>query len=296
MEKIKRTLNFIFQHPLAGRHPYRSIARFVYWQVQCVLSPSSFKVKEFLSGIKFYVRKGAYGLTGNIYSGLHEFEDMAFLLHYLRPGDIFFDVGANVGSYTLLASGVCRARATVLEPVPATFNYLVRNIELNSLQGQTRLINAAAGPKEGTLTFTVNEDVTNHVITGGEENDNQIRVPVITIDSLIVEGEPNLIKIDVEGFETEVLKGMTVTLMTKSLKAIIIELNGSGGRYGFDESQIHRLLVSKYFKPYSYNPFNRKLTEQSTYGNHNTIYCRDIDFINKQLQGAPPFEIMGEII
>jgi len=261
-----------------------------------MFSRSGFKLKKFISGVNFYAKKGSYGLTGNIYSGLHEFEDMAFLLHYLKPGDIFFDVGANVGSYTLLASGVCRAKTKAIEPVSATFDLLVKNIELNSLQNKTQLINAAAGANEGTLTFTTNEDVTNHVIEAPEQSEAHARVPVVTIDSLIIDGEPNLIKIDVEGFETEVLNGMTKTLMAKTLRAIIIELNGSGNRYGFDESQIHKLLVSKHFTPYHYDPFSRKLSELASYGTHNTIYCRDITFIDKQLQAAPAFKIMGEFI
>jgi hypothetical protein len=43
-------------------------------------------------------------MSGNIYAGLHEFGDMAFVLHFLRAGDLFADVGANIGSYTVLAS------------------------------------------------------------------------------------------------------------------------------------------------------------------------------------------------
>ena len=70
------------------------------------------------------------GATGNIYAGLHEFADMAFTLHFLRPDDLFMDVGANVGSYTLLASGVCKARTISFEPYPETMAALRRNIDL----------------------------------------------------------------------------------------------------------------------------------------------------------------------
>jgi hypothetical protein len=51
-----------------------------------------------------WATSGMTGATGNLYVGLHEFEEMAFLLHFLRPGDLFADVGANVGSYTILAA------------------------------------------------------------------------------------------------------------------------------------------------------------------------------------------------
>ena len=71
------------------------------------------------------------GATGNIYAGLHEFNDMAFCLHLLRSGDLFVDVGANIGSYTVLASKVAGANSITLEPVPQTFERLKRNVNIN---------------------------------------------------------------------------------------------------------------------------------------------------------------------
>ena len=69
---------------------------------------------------------GMAGATGNIYVGLREFEDMAFLLHLLRPDDLFVDVGANIGSFTVLASGAVGARSLAIEPIERTFNILIK--------------------------------------------------------------------------------------------------------------------------------------------------------------------------
>jgi hypothetical protein len=121
MDKIKRTLGFIFSHPLGKRHPLKSLFRFMLWQLQSSLSPAKLIIKHYVAQVKFYAKKGLTGITGNIYTGLHEFSDMGFLLHFLRPQDTFFDVGANVGSYTLLASGVCKAKSVAIEPVRTTF-------------------------------------------------------------------------------------------------------------------------------------------------------------------------------
>jgi FkbM family methyltransferase len=297
MREINRTIGFILNHPLGKKHPVKALSRFLFWQLQYRLSSSKFIIKTFISPVKFYAAKGLTGITGNIYTGLHEFNDMCFLLHFLTPADTFFDVGANVGSYTLLAAGIRKAKSIAIEPVKSTFDVLSDNIHLNRLQGVISLINAAAGATEGKLKFSTDEDTTNHVITGTEMgNNNSITVPVITIDSLLSTNQPVLIKIDVEGFETEVLKGMADTLNSTSLKAIIIELNGSGGRYGFNENEIHGLLLSKNFSPFSYNPFKRILAPLSTYSDFNTIYCRDIDFINARLKNAKGIKIMGEVI
>lgn len=297
MKALKRTVGFILGHPLGKKHPVKTLLRFTYWQVQSRFSKSRMIVKPFIGNVKFYAAKGLTGITGNIYTGLHEFTDMAFLLHFLRPQDIFFDIGANVGSYTLLASGMIGANSITLEPVKSTFDVLRKNIELNNLNARVHLINAGAGSEAGEIKFSADEDTGNHVIAPSEQyKTNTVTVPVITVDSLLVDNSPTLIKIDVEGFETEVLKGMAITLNQLTLKAIIIELNGSGKRYGYSETNIHELLLSKNFKPYIYDPFKRVLTELNKFGNYNTIYCRDIDFINTCLQNAASIKILGETI
>ena len=296
MGKIKRTFGFLLNHPLGKKHPVKTLLRFSVWQLQAALSSGKLVVKTFIAPVKFYARKGLTGITGNIYTGLHEFDDMAFLLHFLHPEDSFFDIGANVGSYTLLASGVCGANSIAIEPVSSTFEILSKNIALNKLQSKVSLINAVAGGAISTIIFTQNEDTGNHVVSADESKTDSAELPVITIDSLLTKGTPALIKMDVEGYETEVLKGMNRTLSSESLKAIIIELNGSGGRYGFDESKIHNLLISNGFSPYNYDAFNRQLNLLESYGSYNTIYCRDMNFVSDRVKNATVFKIMGEKI
>lgn len=297
MEKFRRTFGFILSHPLGKNHVLKALIRFLHWQIQSSLQPSKIIIKPFVAGTKFYACKGLTGVTGNIYTGLHEFNDMAFLLHFLTPQDVFFDIGANVGSYTILASGVCKAKTIAIEASANTAIITQKNIVLNKLQDKVTLVNAAAGAAIGTINFSKNEDTTNHVIIADEfQSDNLETVNVIKIDDLTIQNKPILIKIDVEGFETEVLKGMYETLKHESLKAIIIELNGSGERYDFKDADIHKLLIKNGFLPYNYNPFKRNLALLNTYGEHNTIYCRDIDFIYNRIKYAKSFKIMGEKI
>lgn len=297
MEKLKRTFGFIFNHSLGKRHPARALFNFFYWQLQSNLAPSKLIIKSFIHPVKFYSRKGLTGITGNIYTGLHEFDDMGFLLHFLRPGDIFFDIGANVGSYTLLASGVCGAKTIAIEPSKTTFSLLQQNTALNGLQKKVTLVNAGAGAEPGSLSFSKNNDTTNRILATGELQGNDFeQVDIITIDSLSAMDSPALIKIDVEGFETAVLNGMANTLKHHSLKAIIIELNGAGWHYGYNEQDIHQLLLSHGFKPYAYDPLKRALELLPLYGTYNTIYCRDSSFIMDRLKTAKAFNVMGETI
>ncbi len=85
---------------MGKRHIYKSFFRFIIWQIQSSLYPNKFFIKPFIKPVKFYARKRLTGITGNIYTGLHEFYDMTFLLHFLQSGDVFYDKGANEGSYT----------------------------------------------------------------------------------------------------------------------------------------------------------------------------------------------------
>jgi hypothetical protein len=89
---------------------------------------------------------------------------------------------------------------------------------------------------------------------------------------------------------------MTDTLKLPILKAIIIELNGSGLRYGFNEDDIHQTLLSVGFKPYQYDPFKRELYLMDSFGSYNTIYCRDEAYIKSRVKASKGFKIMGEII
>ncbi len=292
--RIKRTYNFISSHPLTRRHVFRSIGRVLYWQLQTTLKPNSEIEKTFIKPVKFYARKRRAGVTGNIYSGLHEFNEMAFVLHFLRSKDVFFDVGANVGVYTLLASGICKATSVALEPIPSTFKLLSRNIELNNLQYKVTLINAAAGDEPGILIFSSAQDTTNHVIRPNETATNTIEVEVIKIDSL-VQYNPVLIKIDVEGFESRVLIGAENILKSIALKAIIIELSNTV-EYGFDDTYTHHILTLNGFKPFSYDPFTRKLSSITELLSDNIIYCRDLNFARSRVKNADSIKIMGEKI
>ena len=80
---------------------------------------------------------------------------MMFLLHFLKSDDLFLDIGANVGTYTVLASGVCKAKTWAFEPDPETVLSLKRNIEINNLQELVTVHELALGAAEREVAFTV---------------------------------------------------------------------------------------------------------------------------------------------
>jgi len=289
---IFHTFRLLVSHPLTKNHPIKSVNRFLQWQIGNRIIPFNI-IFPFTKKSKLIIAKGMTGATGNLYFGLHEFEDMAFLLHFLREEDYFLDAGANVGSYTVLASGHVGCKSISVEPVPSTFSNLLNNVFINQMYDKVQPLNIGLGKESAMLRFTKSLDTVNHIAT--EEDTNTIDVPIKSVDEIVGVNIPTLIKIDVEGYETEVLKGASLTLKNANLKAIIIELNGSGGRYGFDEKEIHDLFVSLDFSPYQYEPFSRKLKRIDTFGSYNTIYIRDINFVESRIKTAEKIEIVGNI-
>ncbi len=100
-------------------------------------------------------------------------------------------------------------------------------------------------------------DTTNCVLAKDEVADDVLDVPVRTLDAVLDGRSPTLTKMDVEGFETDVVAGSARGLDDPGLLAVILELNGSGTRYGFDEDALHRNLLGRGFETFRYRSFGR---------------------------------------
>lgn len=285
---INRKFN---ENPLTKNKKLSAYTRYILFNLDQILFKKE-RIYPFLNNSKFYAKKGLSGIVPNIYFGLHEVEEMAFLLHYLKREDLFLDIGANVGAYTILASGEANCNSIAIEPIPNTFNYLKRNIELNQLTEKVKLYNVGVSNKKGNLYFTNNKDSMNHVVQ--ENYPNTIKVEVHAIDELLNE-KVNFIKIDVEGFEKFVLEGASRILNEPELNVIQIELNSFGTKYNANDNDIHKLLQSYNFKPYKYHPFKRQLEELSSYrtDQYNTIYIKNISFAEDRVKNAPNIEIQN---
>ena len=244
------------------------------------------------------IDKGMIGATGNIYVGLLEFEDMAFVLHFLRPGDVMGDIGANVGVYTIIAAKNAGANVIAIEPISAASLRLKDNVKLNSIDHLVTVLNCGAADVNGELEFTMTMDAVNHVAVAEDkiESTKLIKVSVRTTDDIFQNNKPVLLKIDVEGFEFPVIEGAKNILKSDELSAIIIELNGSGLRYGFRDDDIHNELLSYGFSAYEYDPFTRKIKPIEKPGNFNTIYLRNEKWVLERLTSSRKFNVTGQLI
>jgi len=287
------TLSFIWNHPLNRNGKLRAVGRFLRWQVSSRLMPYTISL-PYVNDTSLFTRKGMTGATGNWYCGLHEYRDMGFVLHYLRPADLFLDIGANIGSYTVLAAGAVGANVLAVEPIPSTFASLQNNVVLNHLASKVSCHCVGLSNGAGTLRFTSDLDTVNHVALESER-DGVIEVPVLTVDELCLQRTPAIIKIDVEGHEQAVLLGASNTLANPILMAVIMETNGSGQRYGQSDDVLFEMMQKHGFSAYSYNPLDRSFTDVIALEG-NTVFLRNINQVMERTSSSERYQLVNGFI
>ena len=285
----KRSLsNFInlFNHPLTKQQKVNTFFRFIKFQTKARFGKAV--VYPFVNDGKLVVKKGMHGVTRNVYLGLADFQAMSFLLHLLREGDFFADIGANCGVYTVLASAVAKAKTYSIEPNKENFKYLLKNIQLNSIADKVKAINIGAGGENKIVKFRKTKESSTFRAIRENENIDGLDVKLKRVDEIINDKCPLLFKIDTEGYETRVLEGMMKTLENPNLKAIIIEL--------WKRKHIHNRLLSYGFKQCEYEPFSRSLRYIDNHLKNDAIYVRDDNFIKGRLFSAAKFNIFKKSI
>ena len=298
IKKLFRLLKFVWIHPLNKNNRLGSIWRVISWQIASRILNLPIML-PFVNETQLIAKRGMIGATGDWYCGLREYEDMGFLLHMLQPGDLFVDVGANIGSYSILAGSCEGVNVLAIEPIPSAFLRLQKNIKVNELDNKVNALNIGLADQKGTIHFTSNLDILNHVLPTNEKNLPSIEVNVYKLDDVLNEKSPTVIKIDVEGYESQVLSGAENVINNSSLIAVILELNNSGLRYGKEDIDIHKLLISKGFESFDYDPLKHKLkslegkfkSKSNTLYSRNTLYLRKIDEIQRRISRKNTFKL-----
>lgn len=179
--------------------------------------------------------------------------DYEFLHKVLRPGQIYVDVGANIGTLALSAASIVGSRGKVIaiEPHPVTFKYLNENVHLNKFSN-VNLINSAVGANKGSIQFSniKASDDQNKVLS---QHSDGIEVRIDTLDNLLgAKTNIDLLKIDVEGYEKFVLEGAPLTLHKTDIVFFESWEKHFGG-YGYSTTEIMEILKSYGFEVYKLN-------------------------------------------
>jgi FkbM family methyltransferase len=152
-----------------------------------------------------------------------EEEDLAVLRTLLQPSETFVDCGANVGLWTVVAAArVGRAgRVYAFEPNPGTRSKLTRNVQESQLDNVT-IVPAAVGDQTSTVLLKC--ETAHNISRVVTEEAGAIEVPIVTLDSQLNGRKVHGCKIDVEGFELNVLQGAR-RLLTECRPWLVVEFN-----------------------------------------------------------------------
>lgn len=289
--KFSHLFNFAVNHPVSRQAPLRTLTRILSWQLKSRLRSGPF-IHNWVGGTKLSVSRGMTGATGNIYFGLWEFSDMSLLLHFLRPEDQFLDVGANIGSFSILAAGVCGAQCLAFEPAPETLPLLRKNIDINDLNDRILVCDFALGEAEDMIMMTSGLGPMNLVMNkSGQLKEDQVvfadlddatglvEIPIKRLDDVTEVHNPVMMKVDVEGHEPAFFRGAEKILENPSLKIVQTETVTSDisdviTKHGF---------VQRYYDPQARHFSQKPIADKS----HNAIYIRDEEAVLNRVRSAP---------
>ncbi|MEO8884891.1 MAG: FkbM family methyltransferase [Mucilaginibacter sp.] len=293
---MQPTLREIFSDKYTLPQKVGSLYRFIKWQVISKVFKKKL-VFKYTSNSKLLLINGFQALTGNYYFGISDPDVMPFLLHLLTPDDLFVDIGANGGAYTVLASAEKKGHTVAIEAAADTFKGLQQNIAINGIANRVEALNVAVSDINGILPFTSADHATNRVCY--DTRDDIVYVEAKTLDTILQGRIPLLMKLDIEGHEHNALLGAHHTISSPGCKALIIEFSNTGEYYGYGNIKTHQLLTGYGFKPYKYHYKNRQLTAfdpLQTGFEFNMIYVKDEAFVQDRLKSASSVVMNGRVI
>ena len=229
-------------------------------------------------------------LSKLIFDGF-ENEELDFVERFLTSGDTFFDIGANIGLFSLIASRKVSQSGKIFafEPSPKTFARLIENFEINAIENKF-VFNIGLSDKVDTLKLNISEsgyDAWNSFAGSEDVKFNKVHdVDVNTLDNIVALYDIDnidLIKLDVEGWEKFVLHGGEKTLKTFS-PVIMVEFTESNTfSAGYQVQELYDILADWGYNWYRY--VNKTMVVESkkaSYPYDNLFAVKDIGVVNKR--------------
>jgi len=221
-----RTVSVFYRNPFIN--PYLALLRHVGWAFRKIfnLFPCEVQLGDRRLLIPNRAIANGSGALANA-MGYYDPNNMFFIEKIFREGiyDTFFDIGSNIGIYSLIAAGRAKKSRTVaFEPHPQTFILLTENVHRNRQENNILCYQMALSDQNGTVLFRdVAGDPENQVLDESSQEPEGIKVVACRGDDFCRQTgfTPQVIKIDVEGYENHVLDGLSSIL--NSVQLIFIE-------------------------------------------------------------------------
>lgn len=217
------------------------------------------KTIQLYDGVELMVLEDYIGGLVEKSLSYYEKEILSYLLDYLPADSIIYDVGANIGNHTVYFSKYLKAKKIYsFEPVKATYDVLTSNVKNNLLEDRVTTYNYAIGEADGFGQININEEnMGNSKVIESQQGEIQIKA----LDNLQLES-PDFVKIDVEGFELNVLNGMQ-SIIKESKPILWIEIfSDSFGKVDSILTENGYVLVDRWLDNYVYLPLAKYSTDQ----------------------------------
>ena len=235
-------VGYVWGHPSNSGHRVRALLRAARYQARARLLGRR-AVARLGERSRLWVDPHRTAAAMALYANPPDLPEMLAWRRALGRGDLFVDVGANIGTYTIWAAEL-GAEVIAIEPAADTFTLLQENIALNGYP--VCAVRAAAGDHCGSARFTVGLDAGNSLAADGP-----VLTDLVTIDSLIGERRVAGMKVDVEGFEIDVLRGAARALADRRIGLIQLEWNhASHFAVGTDRHPVAELLSDYGYRLY----------------------------------------------
>jgi FkbM family methyltransferase len=275
-------------HPLARGRRARAVGNLWAWQAWRRLVKRPLLV-ELQTGTKLLCPTWSTIAGVWVSIGAHE-PELFFVADVSRPGDLFVDVGANIGVYALTAA-LKGARAVAFEPTEAARLVIAENAALNGVKDSVTISALALSDYDGSAWFTVGQDCTNKLARN--EAEQGVPTEVRKLDTCLAElasgRTPDIVKIDVEGADEAVLRGAAGTI-ARCHPTLIVEIWGGGH---FIRSYLGELGYVAYAYDYGAHRLTPLPPDYAYPGNLVAVHPERLAAIEERLRSAPPWDRAG---
>lgn len=278
----------MFKHPYNRKRPFFAIFRYVRWQLNKQIRKKPI-IYRFWNCRRIICFPDSLETMWLIYNYIMDWEEFNFIKRYLKPADIAFDVGANIGIYTLWISIFIGHKGNLIsfEPDPDNYRRCLEQLKLNQLNN-IKLEQIALADRTGDMRFNAKKDVESHLLFNEKTSTDSIIVNTTTLDDYCFKNnikKINFLKIDTEGVDYFVLRGAKKVLSEGIVDVIQLEVNELMDKYNISFKELKNLLAVNGYSLCKYNV--RKNCVYSInidkLSNMNIFAVKDIGKVNQRL-------------
>ena len=281
------SIKYLYKHPYNKRRPIFAFLRWIFWNLIKIFKLKQLKVNVWRNRY-LLINYSSFQSMWIMYNWIVDWEEFHLIEHYLEKSDTVFDIGTNMGFYTVWMSRFIgpKGRIHCFEPDLQNFSRLKANIALNQLESITTTNQCAVSDINGWLNFTVGRDGENHICNIGV--DSGVEVKSISLDkyalSLGIE-RITYMKIDVEGFELQVFKGAIELIENRKIDIIQLEINEQLNNAGTKVNDLLYFLENYGYNLYSYESVTMSLNPiHYTRERENYFAIADIQKVSSRLR------------